>query len=797
MSWSRGILLVLTVFMSSLAMAGGPAINLADEIQNNATTTQVVDWIKQGANINAKSEHGESALRVAIEKDRFDIVRLLLDNGASVNVDNNINTAATLFWSAAMVGNRDIVKLLLAKGEDINVRTGGGLSAIELGIDSERPDVIKLLMESGANPNAKRSYDGQTTLMHAMHPLSKSLRVNPSVVSALADYHADVNAIDRMGVSVLEYAVLAGDPDVVRLLIERGASPNSSAHYGPIILLAASIGSIDIVKYLLDKGADVNAKSTSYNAGDTALMASAYGGHYEVMKLLVNKGADVHSKDQRGHNILKQAAFGANSEIVKTFLGMGLNVNEKGVDNYNVLMAAARGGNPDVVKLFISKGLDVNAKGEGGTTALIEAAQVNDFIDADAEDQADKESKPTEPGAKKDHIETVRILLAAGADRNAKDWNSQTALDHAKSLVLESHGHDEIVKLLQTAAPTEIKHVTPTAKIVDSTIHIAGLNFQRNDHIQIVSEELEISTTAIRVKYLYRNTLNKDVNLILVSPAPILTADPMIRLGRGPENTMQLDSLRTSVNGKQIGVQISRSFVFKGQDITKQLRNLGLSDHQIFNQRFDCLTGLTEFPEAQDNIRPACGFTKEQNAAIKKLSSDRKSNWEDVKIQEIGYWEQKFNAGEVIEVSHEYKPFNDFDPVDISSYAGKELIDSEVCLDSATRKAVLRNYSSESANPEHHDLYVAGFKYTGGTEQYLNTPISDFKLILSKANSADLISLCFPGKAKKTSETKIEFVQKNYALRDNLFVYFYSYQYRQATSSEADAIRKRMGEKTY
>jgi ankyrin repeat protein len=60
-----------------------------------------------------------------------------------------------------------------------------------------------------------------------------------------------------------------------------------------------------VVQALLVRGADVDAKSTfKFNAGTTALMLAARGGHFEIVQALLGKGADVNAKDSEGSGVL-------------------------------------------------------------------------------------------------------------------------------------------------------------------------------------------------------------------------------------------------------------------------------------------------------------------------------------------------------------------------------------------------------------------------------------------------------------------------------------------------------------
>jgi ankyrin repeat protein len=89
------------------------------------------------------------------------------------------------------------------------------------------------------------------------------------------------------------------------------------------------------------------------------------------------------------------------------------------------LMLAARDGKTDTVKALIEAGADVNAKDRQGKTALVVASE-------------------------KGHLDSVKILLDNGADVNAKTKDGCTALMFAENI-----GHREVVRILKEAGAKE------------------------------------------------------------------------------------------------------------------------------------------------------------------------------------------------------------------------------------------------------------------------------------------------------------------------------------------------------
>jgi len=157
--------------------------------------------------------------------------------------------------------------------------------------------MVKDLLDKGADVNAG-----------SLRPLTGAVQYGSAqIVKVLLDHRADPNSDDGYGNSVLVNAVTAPREyaEVVRLLLRAGADVDRRGRYQrtPLIVAAGSCRP-GIVKELLDDGADPGATA---DAGETAMLDAAKVGCTEVMKLLIAKGVDVSYKDQRGMTALSIA----------------------------------------------------------------------------------------------------------------------------------------------------------------------------------------------------------------------------------------------------------------------------------------------------------------------------------------------------------------------------------------------------------------------------------------------------------------------------------------------------------
>lgn len=148
-------------------------------------------------------------------------------------------------------------------------------------IERDLPDVVSTLIDQGFDPNTLSAKGA-----HALH-LAVRARSFKVVEVLLADPKIDVTVLTAQGESALMLAALAGDADVCRKLIDKGADINKPGwtplHY------AATGGSVPIIKMLLEHHAYIDSESPN---GSTPLMMAAKYGTADAVRALLDGGAD-------------------------------------------------------------------------------------------------------------------------------------------------------------------------------------------------------------------------------------------------------------------------------------------------------------------------------------------------------------------------------------------------------------------------------------------------------------------------------------------------------------------------
>jgi ankyrin len=403
-------------------------------------------------------------LLLAAQGDSLEKVTALLDAGLSPNAKDRLGWTA-LHW-AACHGDEALVRLLLARGADINVRTasefdppdarssvsdecplktplfaaaaGGRLAVARLlldhGADLKLNDpwygtalhraaaegevkVAKLLLERGADPNA-RTKEGETplhwTVRHHGEPhwrmqgLWDNVPVKKGPVDAapmtdlLAAHGAGLNAQDAKGWTALHWAVLHGQTSLATLLIQQGADPS----------LRVAAPQIRYTPHI---------KTVWGGEGQTVLHLAAASGNLALAKIAIARGAQADVRDDLGDTPLHEASRAGHAEVAAYLISQGAPANTADRDGLTPLHLAAYSGSTETLRALLDHGGDPNAS----TRRARELPRLKD--EAYGPDVAVGQT-PLHLAAGWSPTEAVQELVQRGARVNVTDSNGSTPL---------------------------------------------------------------------------------------------------------------------------------------------------------------------------------------------------------------------------------------------------------------------------------------------------------------------------------------------------------------------------------
>ena len=343
--------------------------------------------LEAGADTAATAGRSQTALMWAVAQRHADVVGALLEHGAAVDARSDVWTEVvkttpepwnpeyvteipqggyTPLLFAARVGDLASAKLLVAAGADVNDQPPYGTSATVVAAHSGHRGVAVFLLEKGADPNAAGA--GYTALHAAI------LHKDAKLARALLDHGADPDAPVRSSTPVRRDAVdfylhpsyvgatpfwLAARfnaPDVMRLLLERGADQRAVHHpqYWP--------GSLSI----RDERVQVEEGAT------TALMAAAgLGGRdplFSVDRLSrIAESAPVRSTRREPDPARRERMMLAAVTIAAE---QGIDVNVANAAGNTALHAAAGSGYDSVVEYLVAQGARLDVRNADGRTPL-------------------------------------------------------------------------------------------------------------------------------------------------------------------------------------------------------------------------------------------------------------------------------------------------------------------------------------------------------------------------------------------------------------------------------------------
>jgi ankyrin repeat protein len=227
-----------------------------------ANAATVVALCTAGADPAAVTTSGETALMAAAGRGASDALAALIALGVDVNASSYTGLTALHQATQSPPGTRmDTVRALLAAGAEANEETDDGLTPLMGAARVADPQLIGLLLEHGADPNAA-TLSGSTALMFVCDTRGRTAREfdrserSSACQQALIAGGAAVNARNLSGETALMWAAHFGDAILVRVLLDAGADPNLRSDSGNTALVyARQTGLTGMVDLLVAGGA--------------------------------------------------------------------------------------------------------------------------------------------------------------------------------------------------------------------------------------------------------------------------------------------------------------------------------------------------------------------------------------------------------------------------------------------------------------------------------------------------------------------------------------------------------------
>ena len=268
-------------------------------------------FVEAGADINATSTQGATAMDYATTRNRHDIIRYLRQQGASVNARNS--AGQTLLMGAVAMGNVETVRTLLALGADVNARSSDGSTALHKAVNSSfdaglAMQMVKVLVEAGADVSveANGKFANGIAGENKLYDINKYLVDIYNRDNALFDASAQAAGL-RDGVFPNAWADK-------RKALDNGANGRFSNAAGSTALILFALdakGFDEATAKRIIAVSDINAQEEN---GNTALHAACDRFNTQMVALLIKAGANLQIKDKYGKTPLESAVSRENTE---------------------------------------------------------------------------------------------------------------------------------------------------------------------------------------------------------------------------------------------------------------------------------------------------------------------------------------------------------------------------------------------------------------------------------------------------------------------------------------------------
>lgn len=383
--------MTISIFSDAYKKEGNKTTPLHTAIIQGLGADEISMLIKNGASVDAKNEDGQTPLMLAAQHSNVPAVQILLQHGARASSPNDAGLTALHFAVhapevmqlllaqkslidpraagrtplsyAAEKGTPEVVKMLLDAGAQVNLCDESGKTPL---FYAQNIEIMQRLLSAGADLAVKDN-QGNTVLAQAVH------NRETDNISFLAQHGAGGNelvaAVDDCNLELVQALLAYGiSPDVQNT---KGERPLHAvfAYHPPRSWSNPEPKPVEhqpaIFDLLLAKGADVNVQDT---IGSTPLMLAIGSKLKDKVVDLLKKGARVDIKNNDKETALHYAVEENNSAALKLLIKAGADLNAQDKYGRTPLHIAAEMKKNGAVKLLVESGANIYIKDANGKT---------------------------------------------------------------------------------------------------------------------------------------------------------------------------------------------------------------------------------------------------------------------------------------------------------------------------------------------------------------------------------------------------------------------------------------------
>ncbi|XP_051788186.1 ankyrin repeat domain-containing protein 27 [Erpetoichthys calabaricus] len=390
------------------------------------------------ADTNMQDNNGNTPLHLACTYGHEDCVKALVYyNVFSCRLDIQNDKGDTPLHIAARWGYEGIIEVLLENGASMNIQNKAKDTPFQCALNSK---ILSLLDFQWTAVNRQSTIESLNRSSQTSTEICSQTATLSSMSPLLTNLWCENKNEKFKEVDKLLRAVADGDTEMVRYLFEWTDEESEGDFRDPLKLefchplcqCPKCEPAQQKVTYNQICGFEINVSNQD---GFTPLHVAALHGRENLVSLLIAHGANINIENTHGATSLHLACQNGNLQTVRYLLGCNAKMNKKDHFGNTPLIHAVLRGDHDTVKVLLESGASLNISNSQGNTALHEAARANNSL-------------------------LVELLVNSGASVNVRNKHQFTPLEYAEDT---NDKNAEVLRILQRA--TEGRDVTRTVKL--------------------------------------------------------------------------------------------------------------------------------------------------------------------------------------------------------------------------------------------------------------------------------------------------------------------------------------------
>jgi len=311
---------------------------------------------------------------------------------------------------------------------------------------------------------------------------------------------------------------------------------------------------------------------------------------------------------------------------------------------------------------------------------------------------------------------------------------------------------------LSVVAIMSISYLPIIANDGAAEVALGGIILKKEARISMEKERLTIALNKVTVEYEFLNDTDKDITTLVAFPIP----DCSLWVGDGYK---RINDFKLWINNIPTQYHTENRAILNEIDYTKLLVQMGIpadsfEDNQLFNK----------LPADNKKLLIEKGL----------LKSDKDDVYAAWLLRRTYYWEQKFPAGQIVSIRHEYTPAIGLTTMGLESTI-KE--DQDIFKSGCLPQNIVKKLDSRPKNVI-SNFRSAWVKYILKTANTWKTPIKDFELLVEISPQPEVFaskqipqfaSFCWNGTVEKLGGNRLRARVKNFVPKTDLTVYYFFY----------------------